>query len=71
MEKTIFLGILMLFLKLHAMSQACTPMGDEVSYGTGNNWIGYVYDNSNLTNYKGYVNEILRMPDFIKLSVAM
>gem|GEM_PF-942176 len=47
------------------MSQACTPMGDEVSYGTGNNWIGYVYDNSNLTNYKGYVNEgTTTSPDF-------
>ncbi len=26
-------------------------------YGTNNVWIGYVYDNSNLTNYRGYVTE--------------
>ena len=34
----------------------CTPQGDEVSYGT-NQWIGYVYDNSNFTRYNGYVTQ--------------
>jgi hypothetical protein len=52
------LPLLSLFLSAQiARSQACTPLGDEVSYGTNNVWIGYVYDNINFTNYKGYVNE--------------
>lgn len=38
-------------------AQTCTPQGDEVSYGTNNIWIGYAYDNINLTSYSGYVNE--------------
>jgi hypothetical protein len=38
-------------------SQSCTPQGNETSYGSNNTWIGYVYDNLNFTNYKGYVNE--------------
>ncbi len=40
-----------------AFTQSCTPQGNQTSYGTNNVWIGYVYDNSNLTNYRGYVNE--------------
>lgn len=38
-------------------SQACVPLGDETSFGTADVWIGYVYDNADLTNYAGYVNE--------------
>lgn len=38
-------------------SQSCTSQGDETSYGSGDVWIGYVYDNLNLTNYAGYVNK--------------
>ncbi|MEI9911659.1 MAG: hypothetical protein WDO71_19600 [Bacteroidota bacterium] len=38
-------------------SQSCTPQGNEVSYGSNDTWRGYVYDNQNFTNYKGYVNE--------------
>jgi hypothetical protein len=34
----------------------CTVQGDQVSYGS-NQWIGYVYDNSNFTNYRGYVTQ--------------
>ena len=40
---------------LHA--QACTPAGDQTSYGTSDTWIGYVYDNMGFTNYSGFVNE--------------
>jgi hypothetical protein len=53
----------MLFLLLAVMvssalyAQPCTPAGDETSYGTGDTWIGYVYDNINFTSYAGYVNE--------------
>lgn len=57
MKKTILVAVLVLSIALHAHSQACTPAGDEVSYGTGDVWTGYVYDNLNLTNYKGYVTE--------------
>ncbi|MEP7373225.1 MAG: hypothetical protein ABI675_07505 [Chitinophagaceae bacterium] len=40
---------------LHA--QPCTPQGDEVSYGLNDTWIGYVYDNADITNYHSYINE--------------
>ena len=33
------------------------PAGDQTSYGTGNVWIGYVYQGSNFDTYKGYANE--------------
>jgi PA14 domain len=38
-------------------TQTCTPLGDEVSYGINNVWIGYAYDNMDFTGYKSYVNE--------------
>lgn len=38
--------------------QPCaTPPGNPATYGTGNIWIGYFYDNSDLTSYHGYANE--------------
>jgi hypothetical protein len=46
-----------LFYCVKGHAQACTPQGDETSYGINNVWIGYVYDNINFTSYKGYVNE--------------
>lgn len=50
---------------LPAKSQPCTPTGNETTYGTGNVWIGYVYDDINFTNYRGYVNEgTAASPDF-------
>lgn len=48
------------FLQLLCVSvyaQPCTPQGNETSYGTNDIWIGYAYDNINLTGYSGYVNE--------------
>lgn len=33
----------------------CT--GDQVTYGTNNQWIGYVYQGTNFDTYRGYVNE--------------
>lgn len=44
-------------LGMQVRSQCIVALGDQVSYGTGNTWIGYVYDNSNFTSYRGYVNE--------------
>ncbi len=40
-------------------AQPCTPTptGDQVSYGSNNVWIGYVYNNINLTEYYGFVNQ--------------
>jgi PA14 domain len=38
-------------------AQACTPQGDETTYGTNNVWIGYAYDNMDFTSYRGYSNE--------------
>jgi hypothetical protein len=51
-----FTTIFCLFAWL-ANAQPCTPLGDQVTYGTDNIWIGYVYDNMNFTTYAGYVNE--------------
>ncbi len=54
--KTIFFFIA-LIITSNISQAACTPAGDEVTYGTGNVWIGYVYGGSNFNRYKGYVNE--------------
>jgi hypothetical protein len=50
----LFLG---LFLPFFVSAQCPSAQGDQNTYGTNNVWIGYVYDNMNLTNYYGYVNE--------------
>lgn len=46
-----------LLLPCFATAQPCSPQGNQVTYGTNNVWIGYVYDNADLTDYRGYVNE--------------
>lgn len=51
------LFLLILGICSQSFAQSCTPLGDQTSYGTGNVWIGYVYNNSDLTSYRGYVNE--------------
>lgn len=39
-------------------AQPCgTAQGDQITYGTNDTWIGYVYNNNNFTNYYGYVIE--------------
>ena len=56
--KTLLVSISLFFIAAVTVNaQPCTPQGDETTFGTGNVWIGYVYDNSNLTSYKGYMNE--------------
>lgn len=57
--KTLLVSISLFFIAAVTVvnAQPCTPQGDETTFGTGNVWIGYVYDNSNLTSYKGYMNE--------------
>jgi len=44
-------------LPCFALAQPCTPLGDEVTYGTNNVWIGYVYNTVNFNSYRGFVNE--------------
>ncbi|PVD51183.1 hypothetical protein DC498_16175 [Terrimonas sp.] len=56
MKKILLLSFNVIVSALVVYSQ-CTPTGNQNTYGTGNVWIGYVYDNSNLTNYRGYVNQ--------------
>ena len=51
-----------LFCSLSASLQAkncvaCTPTGDQTTYGTNNTWIGYAYQGRTFTTYAGYVNE--------------
>ena len=56
--KHFLLLFVIVLLELHTVfSQSCTPQGDQTTYGMNNIWIGYVYDNANLTNYRGYVNQ--------------
>jgi hypothetical protein len=50
--------LLLICLAVYGRLQAqCTPQGDEVTYGTSDTWIGYLYDNINFTSYAGYVTE--------------
>ncbi len=42
-------------LSFKVIAQPCTPQGDQVTYGSNDVWIGYVYDNANFTNYAGYI----------------
>lgn len=56
--KNFLLSVCSLFLFSNfTHGQSCSPQGNETSYGANNVWTGYVYNNSNLTTYKGYVNE--------------
>ena len=57
MKPTLPVLLLGLILPFFAAAQPCTPLGNESVYGTNNVWIGYVYDNMDLTNYRGYVTE--------------
>jgi hypothetical protein len=42
----------------HARScYACTPLGNQTTYGANNVWIGYVYQGKTFTTYAGWVNE--------------
>ncbi len=54
---TLTLAIAITLFTQPILAQTCTALGDQTTYGTGDSWIGYVYDNMDLTNYKGYVNE--------------
>lgn len=62
--KTIYTSVLFIFLLLSTASgvnarscYACTPLGDQTTYGTNNVWIGYVYQGRTFGTYAGWVNE--------------
>jgi len=57
MKRALILTTLLVFVTIQLHAQACTPLGDQVTYGTNDVWIGYIYDNSNFTSYSGYVTE--------------
>lgn len=52
------MGILLCLSAYVVHAQYCysTP-GNTSTYGSNNTWIGYVYNNTNLTDYRGYVYE--------------
>ena len=55
--KNCFLLLFAVVLNTAARAQACTPGGDQTSYGSSDTWIGYVYNNTGFTNYRGYITE--------------
>lgn len=57
MKNILLLAILSFFLSFSANSQPCTPQGDQSTYGTNDSWIGYAYNNLDLTSYAGFVQE--------------
>ena len=54
--KLFFISLILICSRLHAQTCASAP-GDQVTYGTNDTWIGYVYDNDNFTRYFGYVTQ--------------
>ena len=55
--KILFTLILSINISPVIYAQACTPAGDETSYGTADTWIGYLYNNLDFTSYSGYTTE--------------
>ncbi len=54
-QKIVLMAVLAC-ISLNNFAQNCVPAGNEVSYGTNNSWIGYLYEGKNFTTYKGYIN---------------
>ncbi len=46
-----------LLITNNSNAQSCTPLGNPATYGTGNTWIGYMYQGKTFNTYKGYINE--------------
>ena len=65
MKKFLLFIILVFGYMIPSYSQWCTPAGDETTYGTGNVWIGYAYNNTDFSGYKGYITEgVAASPNF-------
>lgn len=56
MKKLLLLSFIGILIHFTAATQ-CTPQDNQTSYGTGDVWLGYIYDNTNFTGYAGYVTE--------------
>lgn len=55
---TVLMTVLIsLTLSTETFAFDCPPQGDQVTYGTNNVWIGYVYEGTNFNTYKGYVQQ--------------
>ncbi|MEP6748059.1 MAG: T9SS type A sorting domain-containing protein [Bacteroidota bacterium] len=54
--KTLLVPVFTLLLAGNINAQ-CTPQGNPATYGTGNTWIGYMYQGKNFNTYKGYTTE--------------
>jgi hypothetical protein len=52
---TIFLLVISVITNSKLQAQACTPAGDQVTYGSNNVWLGYVYSGTNFNTYHGYI----------------
>lgn len=56
MNRILTVALFMLLLYNQTFAQ-CSPQGNQTSYGTNNVWRGYMYNNVNFGNYRGYVTE--------------
>ncbi len=62
---TLTMAALLLLSPGKAGAQACTPQGNQTTYGTNNVWIAYVYQGKAFNKYKGYATEgIASNPNF-------
>ncbi|MBL7702874.1 MAG: hypothetical protein JNM14_11530 [Ferruginibacter sp.] len=55
MKKVLLFIALLVCLLPMAFSQNCNPQGNQSSYGSNNVWIGYAYNNTNFSSYKGFI----------------
>lgn len=56
MNRILIAALFVLLLSNYSFSQ-CSPQGNQTSYGTNNVWRGYMYNNTNFGNYRGYTTE--------------
>ncbi len=55
-SKLMALMFLLFALNTTTRAQSCIPAGDELQYGSGNVWRGYVYSGIAFNTYRGYIN---------------
>ncbi len=51
------IAFICLLLAGNIQAQTCTPQGNPAVYGSGNSWIGYMYQGKSFNTYKGYITE--------------
>lgn len=52
-KSLVLVALIGMYFPLNA--QNCVPQGDQVSYGTNNSWIGYMYQGTSFEVYKGSI----------------